>query len=160
MNSTTDLLDLHERTHRSLTKLITHCSGFSSEELHQELAGFGYGTIQLQLHHLIGAERYWIGVLQGRLDVDDDAPDYPSIETLEQYRQKVASATVAHLQSLNADDLSTPRSLVTWGNRVQELVPARVVLRVLTHIYHHIGQITAMCRLLGRPCNGLDYPIV
>jgi uncharacterized damage-inducible protein DinB len=32
-------------------------------------------------------------------------------------------------------------------------------MRTMTHIYHHQGQVTAMCRLLGRPVNGLDYPI-
>ncbi|MBK9305322.1 MAG: hypothetical protein IPM94_16040 [bacterium] len=30
---------------------------------------------------------------------------------------------------------------------------------MLTHVFHHQGQLTAMCRLLGRPSEGLDYPL-
>jgi len=31
-------------------------------------------------------------------------------------------------------------------------------MRTLTHFFHHQGQIAAMCRLLGKPVSGLDYP--
>ena len=34
-----------------------------------------------------------------------------------------------------------------------------VFMRTVTHLYHHQGQIVAMCRLVGKPCTGLDYPI-
>lgn len=49
--------------------------------------------------------------------------------------------------------------MMTWGNREKTLAPQHVVLRVLTHVFHHQGQLAAMCRLLGRPCEGLDYPL-
>ena len=50
------LIDIHERTHRSLQKLLDHCEGFTGDELRRELDGFGHETIMLQLHHVIGAE--------------------------------------------------------------------------------------------------------
>jgi len=34
-----------------------------------------------------------------------------------------------------------------------------VFARTLVHIYHHMGQVAAMCRLLGKPTQGLDFPI-
>jgi uncharacterized damage-inducible protein DinB len=49
--------------------------------------------------------------------------------------------------------------MLTWGDRTRELTPAHVFMRTLTHIYQHQGQIVAMCRLLGKPVGGLDYPI-
>ena len=159
MYSPGSLLDLHERTHRGLAALLDHCRGFTAEELHRELPGFGYPTVQLQLHHVIGAQRYWIGVLQGRIDADEDAPDFPTIEALERFREQVFAATEAYLRGVSAEELATARPMMTWGNREKTLAPQHVVLRVLTHVFHHQGQLTAMCRLLGRPCEGLDYPL-
>ena len=123
------------------------------------MAGIGYPSIRLQLHHEIAAEKYWLGVLQGRMDVDEDDPDYPTIESLEAYRQQVFSATEKYLQSASVDELNTPRRMITWGNKERILIPAQIVIRTQTHYYHHQGQIVAMCRLLGKPINGIDYPI-
>ena len=67
MHTSAGLRDLHDRTHRSLQKLLDHCAGFTDEELRREMAGFGYPNILLQLHHMIGAEQYWIGVLEGKM---------------------------------------------------------------------------------------------
>ena len=159
MHTTDTLCELHERAHRNLKALLAHCAGLEDEEVNRELAGFGYPSVRLQLHHEIGAERYWIGVLQGRIDFDDDAPDYPTVASLEAYRQQVYAVTEAYFAEATTDELNTARPMMTWGNREQVLVPAHVFMRTLTHIYHHQGQITAMCRLLGKPIGGLDYPL-
>lgn len=154
------LIDFHNRGHQSLKKIIEHCQLFSVEELCKEIVGFGYPSLRLQLHHVIGCEKYWIGVLQGRMDVDDDISQYPTIEKLMAYRQDVHSATEQYLRTVSAEDLSTARPMITWGNNEKILIPAQVFMRTLTHIYHHIGQIAAMCRLMGHPIEqGMDYPI-
>jgi uncharacterized damage-inducible protein DinB len=153
------LLAFHERAHRSLAALLAHCRELSAEEFHREVPGFGGATVQLQLHHAIGAEKYWIGVLRGRIDANEDAPDYPTVESLEAYRVQVFAATEAYLRGVTAEDLNTPRAMMTWGNRERVLVPAHVFMRTLTHRYHHQGQIAAMCRLLGHPSPGTDYPL-
>ncbi len=159
MHTPEALLDLHERAHRNLTTLLAHCRRLSVEEMNRELTGFGYPTVRLQLHHAIGAEKYWIGVLQGRIDADEDSPDYPTVESLEVYREHVFAATEACLRASSVLELNTARPMMTWGNREQVLTPAHVFMRTLTHLYHHQGQIVAMCRLLGKPCTGVDYPI-
>jgi len=153
------LLDLHERAHRSLRALLGHCCELSGDEMNCEVSGFGYPTVRLQLHHGISGEKYWIGVLQGRIDADDDSPEYPTVESLEAYRVKVFAATEAYLRASSTEELNTARSMITWGGKARVLIPAHVLLRTLTHLYHHQGQIVAMCRLLGKPCTGLDYPI-
>jgi len=153
------LLDLHERGHRNLAALLTHCRELTPDEVDREALGFGYPTVRLQLHHAIGAEKYWIGVLQGGMDADDDSPDYPTIESLEQYREQVSANTVAYLRASSEEELNTARSMMTWGNKEQVLIPAHVFARTLTHLYHHMGQVAAMCRLLGKPCQGLDFPL-
>ena len=153
------LLDPHERAHRSLITLLAHCDQFNAEEFDRELEGFGYPSLRLQLHHEIGAEQYWIGVLQGRVEADDNSADYRTAASLEIYRRQVFAATDAYLRTASTDELNTARKMMTWGDREQVLIPAQVFMRTMTHLFHHQGQITAMCRLLGQPIDGLDYPI-
>ena len=159
MHTAEALLDLHERAHSSLQRLLAHCRQLSAEELDRELAGFGYPSVRLQLHHMIGGEEYWIGVLEGLILVDDNDSDYPTVESLEAYRRRVFSATEKYLRAASVEELNTARRMMTWGNKERPLIPAHVFMRTLTHIYHHQGQIVAMCRLLGKPAAAMDYPI-
>jgi hypothetical protein len=57
------LLALHERGHRNLAALLIHCRELTANEINQELADFGYQMVRLQLHHVIGTEKCWMGVL-------------------------------------------------------------------------------------------------
>jgi len=159
MYTTECLVEFHERSHQILKALLTHCCQLSTDELNRELAGFGYATVLLQLHHIIGAERYWTGVLHGRMDVDEDEANYPSIDAMEVFRQQVSSVTIGYLRTASVDELNRARTMMTWGDKEKSLVPARVIMRTQTHIYHHVGQIVAMCRLLGKPTSGMDFPI-
>jgi len=157
------LLDLHHRAHQNLQQLLAHCRDLSEEELNRELPGFGYPTVRLQLHHEIGAELYWIGVLQGLRLAEDDDPDYPTVDSLEGFRADVYEKTELYLRAASAEELNSARLMMTWGNREQTLTPAHVFMRTLTHLYHHQGQILAMCRILGKPASGqipgFDFPL-
>ncbi len=159
MHSSEALVDINERAHRSLAALLAHCRPLTNEELNRELEGFGYPTVRLQLHHVIGAQKYWVGVLEGRIDAEEDDPLYPTIDSLEAYRVQVFGLVEGYLRGASRDELNTPRPMKTWGGGEPILVPAHVLIRTMVHFYHHQGQVTAMCRLMGRPAKGLDYPI-
>ena len=154
-----DLRGLHARAHRNVAALLEHCGGFSQEELDREFEGFGIPSVRAQLHHALGAEKYWIGVLEGRIDVEEDPADAASVEALEAFRARIFDVTDAYLAGASPETLNTVRPLATWGGAVKDLVPAHVFLRTFAHLYHHQGQVTALCRLLGRPTGGLDYPL-
>lgn len=154
------LLDVVERTHRSLNMLMDHCQELEVEGFSRNLDGFGYPSIRLQLHHVVGAQKYWIGVLDGRMDVDEDEDEYPTVDSLKAYQRTVFDLTRDYLRSASQQELNESRAMVTWGNQTKELTPAHVVLRTLMHVYQHQGQIAAMCRLLGKPIPpGLDFPL-
>ena len=154
------LLDIHHRAHQSLIKLLAHCASLTADEMNREMEAFGDPTVQLQLHHVITAERYWIGVLQGRMDVDEDQAEYPTIDSLEELRQTVFAIGEEYLRGASEAELNTPRPMITWGNKERVLIPAHVVIRTQMHIYHHLGKVGAMCRLMGKPIPpGMDYPI-
>ncbi len=160
MHTAASLRDLHERSHRSLVAMLEHCRGLSAAELDRELPGFGYGTVRLQLHHLIGAQEYWLGVLVGVVDADDDADAYPDVASLAAWRERVFTATEAYLRRATDEALNTAKPHQTWGGRVRTFAPAHAILRTQVHLYHHLGQVAAMCRLLGKPTDGqLDFPL-
>lgn len=154
------LIDLHTRTHRSLSKLLEHCEGFDAADVARTLDGFGYGTILLQLDHLIGAEAYWVGVLNG-LDLSDElGQELGTIAELRAFRESVVETTTTYLNGADEAELNTPRAMELWGGNTAELVPAHVLIRTQTHVFQHQGQIAAMARLLGRPVPpGLDFPL-
>ncbi len=155
------LLDIHRRAHRSIAGLIAHCAGeLDEEQVDRSIAGFGVPTIRQQLLHVIGAERYWIGVLEDKMLTDDPVADYPTVASLEEYRAAVAEATEEYLRNVSPTTLNEAAPMTTWGRtEKRSLVPAHVIMRPVTHAFHHQGQVVAMCRLLGKPCNGLDYPL-
>lgn len=154
------LLDIHTRAHASLEKLIDHCAGFSPDELSRTFDGFGGGPIRMQLHHVIGAQEYWVGVIHGQMLVEERPEDFASIEALHAYRRRVAQVTAAYLHGATEAELNTRRKMKTFGGHEHELVPAQIIVRTQTHIFQHQGQIAAMARLLGRPIpRGLDFPL-
>lgn len=154
------LLDVHERCHCSFGKLLAHCRAFTVDEINRELPGFGYPTIRLQVHHLIGAEDYWMSVVRGAMRVDDYDAAYPTIESLESWRAKVAAETRAWLAGADAAALNSARPMKVWGGSEHSLKPALIVLRTQTHIFQHQGQVAAMARLLAKPIPpGLDFPL-
>lgn len=155
------LLEIHERTHRSLQGLLDHCDGFSQDELSRNLeGGFGYPTLLEQFQHVIGAEQYWVGVLNGQMLTDDDDADRASIDALRAFRERVFKVTAAYLGAASDDELSTARRVTTWGNKEVDLIPGNVVLRTQMHVFDHKGQIAPMSRQLGRPIHpGLDFPL-
>ena len=160
MFTSDDLLELHRRTQTSVQKAIDHCEGFAPEALHVEHAGFGYPTVLRQLHHVAGAERYWVGVILGRMQVDDDGDLFPTAESLQQLRLDVFRVTNEYLRGASEGELNTPRTMRTDPGDDRILMPARVILRTTTHLHHHIGQVAAMCRLLGHPIPGFNFPII
>jgi uncharacterized damage-inducible protein DinB len=154
------LSDIHHHAHQTLQKLLEHCRELSPDELHRTIDWAGDPTVQLQLHHVITAERYWIGVLQGRMDVDEDQAEDPTVDSLEMLRKKVFTIGEEYLRGASEAELNTPRPMITWGNKERVLIPAHVVIRTQMHIYHHLGKVGAMCRFMGKPIPpGMDYPI-
>jgi len=159
MYTTEALLDIHERTHQSLQKLMQHCERFSYEELNRNIDGFGLSAIRLQLYHMIAAEEYWVGVIKGAFDADDHEDDYPDLESLEKYRQNVVQLTRDYLRTASEEEINTPRPMLTWQNKERIMAPAHIIVRTQTHIFQHLGQILAMCRVLGKPESWLAFPI-
>jgi uncharacterized damage-inducible protein DinB len=154
------LQEAMRRTDAGTQWLLEHCRQLSAEELHRRLPGFGFPTVQLQLYHIMQAEEFWIDVLSRRPERPDRSGEVLTVEALEAHRRQTAAATQAYLAGL--DDAALAESSLYDIDDVQEaFVPELVLLRLVTHPFHHRGQLAAMLRLLGYPVpqDKLDFPL-
>ncbi len=160
MHTPSGLLDIHERSHRTLQGLLRHCALLTGEEFHRELPVFGDPTVQAQLDHVIGAEEYWVSVVRGLYQDNPPEVVHDTMEELTAYRERVAAVTQEYLRQADEVELNTAREMRTYPGRMRSLVPAHVLLRVMVHIYQHQGKVMAMCRQIGKPGPaGLDFPL-
>ncbi len=155
------LLDVHGRAHESLRRLIVFCGTLTADELRRPLSGFGFPTVHRQLEHTIGAEVYWQTVVTRGYTEEATLPQLPDVAAIESFRDRTAAATRSYLERAGEAELNSRRQMISDPGQTRVLRPADVIMRVVTHIYNHQGQILAMCRTLGKPNNrrDLDYPI-
>ena len=155
------LLDIHARAHESLRRLIGLCGTLTEGELRQPLSGFGFPTVLRQLQHTIGAELYWQTVLIRGYDTEATLPDLSHLAAIEAFRLQTAATTRNYLDGASVAELNTPRTMISDPGETRVLRPADVIVRVVTHVFNHQGQILAMCRTLGKPneTTDLDYSL-
>ena len=161
MYSGDSLLDIHQRAHESLRRLVAFCRTLTPDELHRPVSGFGFPTVLRQLEHTIGAEVYWQTVVTRGYSEEATLPTLPDLAAIEAFREQTASATRAYLQRATEAELNTPRRMISDPGQARLLRPADVIMRVVTHIFNHQGQVLAMCRSMGKPNDtiDLDYPV-
>jgi len=157
------LLEVHERAHRNTETYLAHAKRLDPSAADRRMPEFNGASVRLLLHHAIGAESFWIGVLEGRIELDEEEDRYPTIESLEAYREITFATTEAYLHGASPDELNTPRSMFTDPGVERVYRPGHVVMRTITHLYHHQGQVAVIFRLLGKPVprtpEAYDYPI-
>lgn len=147
---------LHTWTHERIDLLIDHTRRLSPAEFTRELPGFGQPSVQAQFMHILGAEERWVRRLQD-LPIQTWSPaDFPTAAALPAVRDRVVRETRAYLDRLPADALNAPltRPPQEWVGELRS--PAFILHHVLTHAFHHKGQVVAMCRLLGHPAPDTD----
>src|SRR6185436_16625034 len=161
MYNPSTLLDVHARAHESLRRLIVFCGGLTDGELRAPLIGFGFPTVLGQLEHTIGSEVYWQTVVTTGYTEETTLPALQDVGAIEAFRRRTASATRSYLARAGETELNTPRVMISDPGETRLLRPADVIMRIVTHIFNHQGQVLAMCRALGKPNDqiDLDYPL-
>jgi len=142
--------------HECYDVLLAHIALVPSAVLTAELAGFGRATIREQLSHVMINEFAWIQVLQGLPILDAVPDDLTTITDLLNAKQKAFEGTSAYVDSMTdqAFNSDLERYSDEWiGPR---RTPAYILQHVVTHAFHHKGQIVAMLRMLGHPAPDTD----
>lgn len=76
--------------------------------------------------------------------------------TLIAAKLRIRDATQSYLADLTEGHLNTTLATrpVDWGGELRS--PAFILLHVITHAFHHKGQVVAMLRIVGYPAPDTD----
>src|SRR3984893_3889010 len=145
------IFELHATMHERLDLLLRHVATVPDELRHKPISGFGHPSVWKQLVHILTCEEGWVHDLQNKAFPGWHEEDCPTMATLLAAKDRIREATRAYLGSLTEEHLNatlTQRPL-DWGGELRS--PAFILLHVITHAFHHKGQVVAMLRILGYP---------
>ena len=145
---------LHAWAHESLNVLFAHAATLPYDDLVRPLDGFGYSSVRDQLVHICFVEELWVRQLQG-IAVREWTGQFDSVAAITQEKERVVRETANYLERLSENGLNTPvRPAAGWSGPARS--PAFIIQHIVTHAFHHKGQVVAMCRILGFPATDTD----
>ena len=146
----------HEWTHASITLLLDHLSTIPTSDYAKQVPGFGFPTAHAQVIHILNCEGFWINALQRLPFKDQDPADWQTVSDAQVLQREVSRKTLNYLSDLTEPDLNAGIELHFSDGDTAVRTPALVLHHVLTHAFHHKGQIVSMCRILGYPAPDTD----
>jgi uncharacterized damage-inducible protein DinB len=146
----------HSWTHASLSLVLDHLATISAEDYAREVPGFGFPTLRHQVVHIFNCEGFWVHTLKGLPFIDRRVAECATVSDARHFQNGVTAQTLAYLSGLTEGQLNSGAELHFPDGDTAIRTPAFVLHHVLTHAYHHKGQIVAMCRLLGHPAPDTD----
>lgn len=148
--------ELHRGMHESLDVLLRHVASVPDNLLRQPIEGFGFPTVWKQVVHILTVEEGWVRDLQYKDFPGWLEEDAPNIEALLAHKNRIQNATRAYIESLSEEQLNTTLAKRPEGWSGELRSPAFILLHVITHTFHHKGQVVAMLRILGHPAPDTD----
>jgi uncharacterized damage-inducible protein DinB len=148
--------ELHKATHESLDVLLRHIATVPDPWLRQPIAGFGFPTVWKQLIHILTVEEGWVHDLQFKDFPGWFEEDAPTMSALLSQKSRILEATRAYLDALSETELNATLAKRPEGWSGELRSPAFILLHVITHTFHHKGQVVAMLRMLGQPAPDTD----
>lgn len=156
MFSKSGILNLHATTHERLDLLLSHLAAVPEELLHKPIAGFGHPSIWKQFLHILTCEEGWVHDLQDQPFPGWGEEDCPTIAALQAAKRRIQEETRTYVGGLTEELFNTTLAQhpADWGGELRS--PAFILLHVITHAFHHKGQIVAMLRIVGYPAPDTD----
>lgn len=146
----------HRWTHLCLDRAFNHIATIPLADYTRDVPGFGSPNLRDQVIHCIDCEAFWVHMLQGLPYTDHDPAHFPAIADARLLESQVTADTLTYLAGLSEQQLNTSTELRFPGRAPAVRTPALIFHHMLTHAFHHKGQIVAMCRILGYPASDTD----
>jgi uncharacterized damage-inducible protein DinB len=146
----------HFWTHQSLTLVFDHLATLPADDYTRELPNFGYPSLHAQVVHLLGCESRWVHRLRNLPGRSWDPTQWPTLSDARTLQSEVTRQTLAYLSGLTDQQLNSNTTLRFPDGDTAMRTPALIFHHILTHAFHHKGQIVAMCRALGHPADDTD----
>jgi uncharacterized damage-inducible protein DinB len=156
MFTKTGILELHATMHERLDLVLRHFATVPDELQRKTIPGFGSPSIWKQLVHVLMCEEGWMHDLQYKPFDGWGDEDSLTLADLMKHRARIQAETRAYVEGLTEEQLNTVLATrpQDWGGELRS--PAFILLHVITHAFHHKGQIVAMLRMVGYPAPDTD----
>ncbi len=139
----------YESVQRSRNELLRYCSLISPTHFVQPIENFGHSSIRNLLVHVANASLYWLAEYALKKSVSYGKVD--SLNTVEQIRPLYDQMDLMMKEFIttfsNNDQVIT--DWVKWVKKDISVTPLELFTHVVTHMFHHKGQILSMSRHLG-----------
>lgn len=129
--------------------LFTFCESLSWEDYIQPVPNFGQGSIRKTQAHIADTYIHWIGryALQNTTSYLDDKT-INSIKEMRVEYQKINKLVAAFFEQYDCqENLVIKHLLSSRGEFIS--TPLTVITHVITHEFHHKGQLVSMARIMG-----------
>lgn len=149
-------IELHTATHERLDLLLQHVATVPDQLRFKPVSGFGHPSIWKQLVHILTCEEGWVHDLQNKTFAGWHEEDCSTMTDLLAAKERIRKATQIYLGNLTEEQLNTTLTErpVDWGGDLRS--PAFILMHVITHAFHHKGQVVAMLRIHGYPAPDTD----
>jgi len=156
MVTKSSLLELYRATHECVDLLIAHAAGMPAALFVREIPGVGIPSVRSQLVHLVSVEGAWVNTLQNRPVLRLSAEAYPTVVSVVEAKERVMAATLDYFDRLDEATLNSvlPERPLVWSGPLRS--PAFIIQHVVTHAFHHKGQIATLFRMLEHPIGDTD----
>lgn len=133
------------------TALLNHCATISEADFVKPLPGFNDNSMRDTLLHVANSYRSWLG----RLAQGQPYPAYqpgavPDVTTLRGLFQEIDGLVASFCAAIGEGDWQSPEYVsVASIERPLRLTPLELFMHIVTHEFHHKGQVLTMSRHLG-----------
>lgn len=150
------IIELHAAMHERLDLLLGHIATVPDELWNKPISGFGHPSVWKQLAHILTCEEGWVHDLQNKSFTGWYAEDCRTMAMLQASKERIRDATRSYLANLSEEQLNTTLATrpAAWAGELRS--PVFILLHIITHAFHHKGQIVAMVRILGYPAPDTD----
>ena len=143
------LLLQYESVKGSRDELLRYCSTISPAHFVQPIEHFGHASIRNLLVHMANASLYWLGeyalkkpVVYGKADavhtIEDVLPLFQEMDLM-----------MEEFIATFPDNSKMVVGWVKWVKKDLTVTPLQLFTHIVTHLFHHKGQILTMSRSLG-----------
>jgi len=129
--------------------LLDYCDTISPADFVAENAGFGRGgSMRNLLVHIGHTYQYWAGFHALGREMEypsyEKVPDVPACRDFFRSIDQLMQAFISHYRDAGAVQLASRQ-----GDKVTVTTPLQVFTHVITHEFHHKGQVLSISRQLG-----------
>jgi uncharacterized damage-inducible protein DinB len=146
-----DMIEEQYKLIRSSREVVfKYCEKMNSSEFVKEIEAFGRGSIRNTLVHIANVYESWIGRFALQLSDPYTKPDEISdIQEMFHHFKRIDSMVDIFLREYGGRLHHRIIGTLSWRSEEFDPTALELITHVITHEFHHKGQIMTMGRILG-----------